>query len=75
LDGETLTIDLTPLKQSIVSSYFGNVIGQALLRNSDLADFSLLPGDNQVSAYVIQVGSPSMIEWATWPIRYWSADE
>ena len=58
LDGETLTITLTPGAKAITSDYFGNVIGRALLPNSDFAEWCLQPGANVVSLYVYEAGSP-----------------
>jgi len=52
LAGETLTIALTPGAKVITSNYFGNVIGRALLPNSDFATFCLQPGANVISLFV-----------------------
>jgi hypothetical protein len=75
LDGEKLTIELGLGKRGITSSYFGNVIGRALLRNSDFADFYLLPGTNEISvfAYAVGTGAPATGS-ATWPITHLSLD-
>jgi hypothetical protein len=72
--GETLLIDLTPGNRSAVSSWGGNVIGRALLRNSDVADFHLLPGTNTVSAFAEEVGGGSLIIDMVWRNTHGSAD-
>src|SRR3990172_3348503 len=71
--GETLTIDLTPGARQITSSYRG-AVWEAALRNSDLGDFYLLPGDNDISAFVNQAGSPTMTAFMKFPIAHESAD-
>jgi len=72
--GETLTIDLTPGNRKIESSHRGNVIGTALLRNSDMAEFYLLPGDNDISAFVNTAGSPTMTSFISFVPAHWSID-
>ena len=74
LAGETLTITLTPGAKAITSSYFGNVIGLALLPNSDFATWCLQPGNNTVSMYVYQVGSPTLTTTCTFNAPHWGAD-
>jgi hypothetical protein len=49
VDGETLTIDLTPGSVSVLSSVRGNV-GGSVLSGSDLASWRLLPGANTIVA-------------------------
>src|SRR3972149_1605857 len=71
--GEKLTIDLTPGARQITSSYRG-AVWEAALRNSDLGDFYLLPGDNDISAFVNQAGSPTMTAFMKFPIAHESAD-
>ena len=72
--GETLTITLTPGAKAITSSFFGNVIGRALLPNSDFATWCLQPGNNTVSMYVYQVGSPTLTTTCTFYAPHWGAD-
>jgi hypothetical protein len=74
LNGETLTIDLSQDNRSVVSSVFGNVIGRAILRGSDLADFYLLPGSNSISTFVLTAGAPTMTGYISYPITHSSAD-
>lgn len=74
LDGETLTIDLTPGAKSITSDYFGNVIGRALLPNSDFSTWCLQPGANTVCPYVYQAGGPTVTAEMTFTAASWSAD-
>ena len=47
---EILTIDLSPGKKTIESSYSGNKIG-ILEPGSDISTFSLPPGDNRISMF------------------------
>src|SRR3990167_3498040 len=71
--GETLTIDLTTGARQITSSYRG-AVWEAALRNSDLGDFYLLPGDNDISAFVNQAGSQTMTAFMKFPIAHESVD-
>jgi hypothetical protein len=73
IDGEKLTIDLTPRNKRITSNQFGSVI-HSMLRPSDFADFFLLPGDNQISVMVDEAGSPTLTAYMTWRNTHWSAD-
>jgi len=72
LDGETLTIDLTPGKRSITSDFQGDVT-RAVLRNSDNGKFKLLPGANSVSVFVNNTGATVTV-YETHPILHWSVD-
>lgn len=56
LDGETLTVDLTPAKKSISSNFFGGR-QDAVLANSDFGDWSLLTGSNSVTSFVANTGA------------------
>jgi hypothetical protein len=51
LDGESLTVDLTPTQKSITSNYFGTR-PDAILANSDFGSWQLAPGTNQVTCFV-----------------------
>ena len=68
--GETLYVDCSLGARAVTSSRYGNVIGRALLRNSDFAEFALLPGSNSLSVYA----SASITGSATWNIAHWSND-
>lgn len=72
LDGETLTVDLTPTKKSIVSSFFGPRF-DAILANSDFGSFTLQPGANQITSFVINDGA-TVTAWLEWQEAYKSAD-
>ena len=74
LDGESIVFDFSPGNKSITSSMFGNVLNRALLRNSDFADFALLPGANLVSVFVNPVGAPTVTAYASWDVAHWSMD-
>ncbi len=71
LDGETLIIDVK--NRMIYSDFFGNVT-RAVLRNSDFADFRVLPGFNSLYIFVYQMGSPTMTQLVKWEELFWSAD-
>jgi hypothetical protein len=73
LDGETLTIDLRPGRRSVTSDFFGQK-NSAILKGSDFTEFFLLPGENKVSAYVIQVGSPTITASITYKLTHESVD-
>ena len=73
LDGETLTIDLTPTQKSIVSSFFGDRM-DAILANSDFGSFCLLPGDNDITCFVAESGSPTVTATMIWKDTYLSFD-
>jgi hypothetical protein len=73
LDGETLTIDLTPGKKAVTSSFFGPV-WRAVLRNSDVGTFKLLPGSNNVSVFVKPVGSPTVTAYEVHKIIHHGVD-
>jgi len=64
LDGETLTINLTPTAKSVVSSFFGQRF-DAVLANSDFGTFTLLPGANSITSFVINDGATitATMEW------------
>lgn len=74
LNGETLTIDLTPGAKKITSSFFGNVIGRTLLPGSDLATFGLQPGANTIACLVSEAGTPTVVAYMLFIARHWSAD-
>lgn len=72
-DGETLTIDLDPTKQSVVSSFFGPRL-DALLPNSDFGQWRLQPGDNTVTCFVDIVNAPAIEAYVVWADPYSSLD-
>ena len=65
LDGETLTIDLHPDRQTVTSSFFGSR-PDAVLAGSDMGTFMLLPGANQITAFVNVVGAPTVTGYVLW---------
>jgi hypothetical protein len=68
-DGETLTVDLDPKAKSIVSSFYGKRL-DAVLANSDLGQWRLIPGDNQVSCFVDTTGTNVVTAWLEWRDSY-----
>jgi len=71
LDGETLTIDLTPTNKSIVSGFFGPRL-DAVLANSDFGEFALLAGNNLITAFVDT--DATVTAFIQWDDKYWSQD-
>lgn len=72
-DGEELSIDLSEGSRGVISSQFGKS-WQAILRSSDIANFYLAPGDNDISVYVSETGSPTITASMEWRNTHWSAD-
>ena len=62
-------MDLRPTRRSVVSSYYGSA-WRALLRSSDVAEFYLLPGNNQITAY----GDSGLTAWMEYRVNHWAAD-
>jgi len=73
VDGETLTIDLAPGNKEITSDYFGLVQG-AHKKGDQFGTFSLEPGDNDVTCFVLVEGAPTIIATLTWYNQYRSLD-
>jgi len=73
LDGETLTIDFSEGKRTIKSSLSGST-WSSILRGSDLGNFYLLPGNNNISVFVNESGSPTITAYLQWRNTHWSAD-
>jgi len=69
LDGERLTIDLRPTRKSIISSMFGSR-PEAILANSDFGEFSLQPGNNDITSFVDVAGAPTITAWIEWRTAY-----
>lgn len=74
-DDEYITIDLTPGRKSITSSYYGSILHR-MQRGSDFASFSLLPGANSITVWIMTTGAS--IVWKNCgvyhPVTHWSAD-
>jgi phage-related protein len=73
VDGEVVTIDLTPGVKTIVSNHRGNIAGIALA-STGIGGFCLAPGANQISVYMSAAGAPTNVVSFTWRNRYWSTD-
>lgn len=73
LDGETLTIDLNPKNRTITSSFFGPRMS-ARLPNDDFSVWQLLPGENSVSSFVSEGGSPTVTGYVIFrePFKSWN---
>ena len=72
LDGETLTIDLTPGNRKITSSMFGRRM-DAVRSAADFGRFTLQQGDNQITAFVDVVGA-TVVSNIIWRTAYASLD-
>lgn len=73
LDGETLTVDCRPDKQSIVSSFFGER-PSAILANSDFGSFTLQPDANSITCLVDHGGAVTVVTWLEYRTPYTGAD-
>lgn len=75
--GEVITLDLTPGKKTFESSYHGNIISK-ILPGSDLVDFHLTPGANNITFFFPITASPttgaSRNSTLTFTPRFWSID-
>jgi hypothetical protein len=69
LDGETLAVDLSSPEKSVTSSFFGSR-QDAVLANSDLGEWSLLKGSNDITSFVSTSGSPTVTAFMLWKDRY-----
>ncbi len=70
---ETVVLDFREGTQEFISDYKGNV-GRGILADSDLADFKLIPGDNQIAFFARDTDSNTEIV-LRWAIRHWSFDD
>ena len=70
LNGETITIDIG--KRTITSNSRGILLSN-LLRNCDLANWTLQPGANIISGFVYNSGA-TVTATIEWRITHWSAD-
>lgn len=68
-NGETLTVDLAPTKKSVVSST-GLPAQSAILANSDLGDWALSTGNNNITSFVSTSGSPTVVVYLLWKDAY-----
>jgi hypothetical protein len=73
LDGEKLTIDLASNQKTVMSDIFG-ARPDAALPGSDLGQFALVPGSNQITAFVDTAGAPTMTAYIVWRTPYKSFD-
>lgn len=69
LDGETLTLDNLPQVQTIESNFFGSRL-DATLAGDDFGDWSLQPGDNQVTCFVAVAGGPTVVGYLLYRTAY-----
>lgn len=73
LDGESLVLDLQPKDRSVTSSYFNKRKRfDAVLVNSDLSIWQVLPGENDVTVFISVSGSPTVTSYMLWRNAYLS---
>lgn len=73
LDGEMIELDFVPLERSVTSSKFG-LIWKSILQASDVEQFRLLPGNNNIAMLVDESGSPTISATLWYRLKYWSLD-
>jgi hypothetical protein len=72
LAGETAVLDLNPQRVSFTSSFRGNILN-TILPGSNL-NWELLPGANNVSAFMYGSTTAATAIVMTWRDQYWSID-
>lgn len=70
LSGETVTLDFRPGKKTFNSTFRGNIIN-TILPGSDVQNFRLLPGSNDISIFISTTAATATL---TWDNRHWSVD-
>ena len=76
LDGEKIIIDLAPSKKT-VQTIAGSSTSSAkrdMLASSDIADFALVPGANDIRTYISVTGAPTLEAFIQWEERYSGID-
>ena len=73
-DGEELTLDFRLLRHSVISSYYGSVIGRAIFYGSDFSGFNLRTGANSISMYLGSGGGATITAYITWTNTHLGAD-
>jgi hypothetical protein len=72
-DGEYALLDLTPGNISFVSSWRGNIMSY-IAPGSNLAQFSLLPGANNIACYIYGSTGAATLVFMKWRNSFWSVD-
>jgi hypothetical protein len=70
--GEQVTIDCA--NNQIISSYYGDITGIALLRGSEFGNFELMPGANIITMYARPAGAVSTETFLEWTPAHALAD-
>ena len=76
LDGEKIIIDLAPGRKSVKTTA-GSSTSNAkrdTLASSDLADFALAPGGNDIRVYISVTGAPTLAAFIQWEVRHAGID-
>jgi len=68
--GETASLDLRPGQKTFISDFNGNILSN-IRPESDISNFYLAPGDNNITIFINDESASSNIEWVT---RSWSID-
>lgn len=71
--GETVTIDLTPGKISVTSSFRGNIM-YTVANGSHLSSFALLNGNNNIAVYVYGSTGATTAPYMQWRNTFWTVD-
>ncbi len=69
-DGERVVLDLRPGVKTFWSTFRGNVINK-ILAGSDVEEFRLKPGENDISIFIDDATAVASL---TWGERHWSFD-
>jgi hypothetical protein len=76
--GEKLALDLTPGRRSFISDFKGDIIGK-ISPGSNLSEFFLMPGENEIVLFAELPGDPdsgvaTSRFFLTWEDKCWSVD-
>lgn len=71
-DGDTIVIDF--VDRTVTSKFSGASAIKDLLRGSDFSEWALAPGENVISVFVNETGSPTITAVMSWKERYLSVN-
>jgi hypothetical protein len=72
LDGETVTMTISPANVMMISDFRGNVMGY-VMPGTDLSNFSLLPGNNYITLYMTGT-TANTYAYMQWVNSFWTND-
>lgn len=73
-EGDYLTLDLGPGRPRLFSTNFGDITDQLYLGASDFAKFRMVPGYNDISAFVYSTDDTTLRVYLTWKINHASIE-